>query len=65
MEAKETAAKFWVGLLFALLTTASMLGLPGWWGKGVAIALALVGSGMVWLTDNKPIPSTVDGAKNG
>lgn len=55
MNNQVTAAKFWVGLVFALLTTASLLGLPGWWGKGIGIACALVGSGMVYLTENKPL----------
>lgn len=55
MNTKETATKFWVGLVFALVTTASTLGLPGWWGKSVAIAAALVGAAGVYLADNKPI----------
>ena len=61
MEAKETAAKFWVGLVFALLTTASLLGLPGWWGKGIGIASTLVGSALVYVTDNKPTGDGKDG----
>lgn len=55
---KYTATKFWVGLVFALVTTASLLGLPGWWGKGVGIASALAGSAMVYLTTNKELAPT-------
>lgn len=59
METKTTAAKFWVGLIYALLTTASLFALPGWWGKGVAIGCSLVGAAGVYLTTNKPIPPEV------
>lgn len=53
---KFAATKFWVSLVGALLLAASLVGLPGWWGKGVAIAVAALSSVGVYQFKNKPVP---------
>ncbi|HTI26201.1 MAG TPA: hypothetical protein VL652_34750 [Kutzneria sp.] len=49
-----TAAKFWIGLLFAVLTALSDLGLTGTVGHVVTVALAVVGALSVYLVPNRP-----------
>lgn len=53
---KMTTTKFWVSLIGAVLLAASLVGLPGWWGKGVAIGVAALTSMGVYQFRNVPVP---------